>query len=197
MSKAQVTEPSTANQVIDVKDIKNNALFTKSGYIIKYLKFAPFNINLMSDKELETIVETIAAGFRGNNMFFELMSYSREINMDSYKADIAEKILEELSSAERKVVLEIMKDEAIELSSSGNNFEQEFILKIWEKAEKDVSRTLFDLQQKISTIMESFAEGKVRAHIMSDVEITQLCNLFSNSSQAQYEEIKHMNMEVY
>lgn len=190
-------QEQTLNDFVDVKDIKNECLYTKSGYLIKFLKFEPFNINLMSDRELETTVEAIAAGFRGNNLHFELMAYSREINMDSYKAEIAEKILEEISDAERKVVLEIMKEEAIELSSSGDNFEQEFVLKIWKKAGKDVARTIFDLQQQIKEIRDCFSEGKIRTAIMNDVEITKLCNLFSNSSQAQYEEIKNMNLEVY
>lgn len=187
----------TSNLLVDVKDIKNDCLYTKSGYLIKFLKFEPFNINLMSDKELETIVEAIAAGFRGNNLHFELMAYSREINMDTYKADIAEKILEEISDAERKVVLEIMKEEAIELSSSGDNFEQEFVLKIWKKAGKDPARTIFDLQQQIKEIKDCFSEGKMKTDLMTDVEITKLCNLFSNNSQAQYEEIHNMNLEVY
>lgn len=187
----------TSNLLVDVKDIKNDCLYTKSGYLIKFLKFEPFNINLMSDKELETTVEAIAAGFRGNNLHFELMAYSREINMDTYKADIAEKILEEISDAERKVVLEIMKEEAIELSSSGDNFEQEFVLKIWKKAGKDPARTIFDLQQQIKEIKDCFSEGKMKTDLMTDVEITKLCNLFSNNSQAQYEEIHNMNLEVY
>lgn len=187
----------TSNGLVDVKDIRNDCLFTKSGYVVKFLKFEPFNINLMSEKELETTVETIAAGFRGNNLHFELMSYSREINMDNYKADIAEKILEEISSAERKVVLEIMKEEAVELSSSGDNFEQEFVLKIWKKSDKDVARTQFDLQQQLKEVRDCFSEGKIKTSIMTDVEITKLCNLFSNCSQAQYEEIKNMGMEGY
>lgn len=187
----------TSNDIVDVKDIKNDCLFTKSGYVVKFLKFEPFNINLMSEKKLESTVETIASGFRGNNLHFSLMAYSREINMDNYKADIAEKILEEISSAERKVVLEIMKQEAIELSSSGDNFEQEFVLKLRKKADKDVARTQFELLQQIKEVRESFSEGKIRTSIMTDVEITKLCNLFSNSSQAQYEDIKNMGLEGY
>lgn len=194
---SEINLNQTANDLVDVKDIKNDCLYTKSGYLIKFLKFEPFNISLMNECELEATVEAIAAGFRGNNLHFELMSYSREINMDNYKADIAEKILEEISSAERKVVLEIMKEEAIELSSSGDNFEQEFALKIWKKVGKDAARTKFDLQQLLKEIRECFAEGKIKTNIMTDVEITKLCNLFSNSSQAQYEEIKNMGLEGY
>lgn len=190
MQKSNETSELSANNWVDVKDIRNGTLYTKSGYMIKYLKFQPFNLNLMSDHDREMMTENIASGFRGNNIYFMMMSYSRELDLDSYKADIAMRIHEEVSDYRKKNLLEIMQAEAIRLSSDGNNFEQVFLLKIWEKCRsKHKEQQEQELTNKLKDILNCYDEGKMKTVICDDLEITKICNLFSNASQASYEQM--------
>lgn len=103
---------------------------------------------------------------------------------------------EEISDHRRKNLLEIMQGEAMRLSSDGNNFEQAFLLKIWQPCkDRYKEQQEQELLNKLKDIQSSFEEGKMKTIICDDIEIAKICNLFSNASQAPYEQINSMHLD--
>lgn len=177
----------TSNEFVEVKDIKNGFLYRKDGYILKFLRIFPFNIHLKSNEELTKITGILSSGFRGAKREFTFMSYSREVDLDSYKMFVAGKLSEEMSDPLRKMTLQEMNLEANILGSSGENYEHQFYFKIWEKQKKDNYFIEAELNERMNEYCLVFQNAGMTTKILTDIEIIKLCNLFNNSTQAPYE----------
>lgn len=177
----------TVNDFVEVKDIKNGFLYRKDGYILKFLRIFPFNINLKSNDELAKITNILASGFRGSKREFTFMSYSREVDLDSYKMFVAGKLSEEISDPLRKMTLQEMNLEANVLGSNGENYEHQFYFKIWEKQKKENYFVEVELNERMNEYSMVFQNAGMTTKILTDIEIIKLCNLFNNSTQAPYE----------
>ncbi|EQB86593.1 hypothetical protein M918_13385 [Clostridium sp. BL8] len=52
----------TANEFVNVKDIKDRFLYTRDGQIIMYIKINPISIDLFSERRKETIKQNTYSG---------------------------------------------------------------------------------------------------------------------------------------
>ena len=51
----------TCNEEINVKDIRNNFLYTNDNKVMCYIKIHPLNLYLLSNKEKESIMKQLLA----------------------------------------------------------------------------------------------------------------------------------------
>lgn len=56
-------EQITANDFVDVKDIKGMFLYTKSNKIFSYLRIYPFNLDLLTTEDRRNLTNRLAAAF--------------------------------------------------------------------------------------------------------------------------------------
>ena len=59
-------EQITANDFVDVKDIKGMFLYTKSNKIFCYLRIYPFNLDLLTTEDRRNLTNRLAAAFDGD-----------------------------------------------------------------------------------------------------------------------------------
>jgi len=181
--KKEMTLP--ARDFIDAADIRGNFLYRKDGYILSYLRIFPYNFNLLSHEEQEAETEKLSAKFRDDRKDFIYCSFPREIDLDDYKNFLKDKYQSEMEKIGRRHIISIMMKQANYLSINGSYEHQQFI-RIWkfsnsrEKAEEE-------LLERITEFKVRYEESGIQTQILDEKELLKLCNLFANSTQANFE----------
>lgn len=185
MKKAVIdVKKQTANDIVDVKDIKNGILYTKSGFMIGYLRLYPINIDLLSDTEIHSLCNTLTGEFKSEKECFSILSIPRTVDMEEYLNFLSTKFDEELDSMIKKKLLNVMIREASQKVMSGENFEHQYYVKVWMRDEEGNERKL---KERLSFFENYYQSIQNECKILTDVEIIKLCNLYSNSNSAVFE----------
>ena len=92
----------TANEFTNAKDIKNNLLYTKDGFIVGYLRLMMINIELLSNNELRSMTNTLSANFKPEKQKFSYLIIPRTADMDDYLSSLVELYEQEVTSYVKK-----------------------------------------------------------------------------------------------
>lgn len=173
----------TANEFTNVKDIRNNILYTKDDYLFGYLRIYPYNIDLLSEEDKRSKTNQLTAQFKGNDLKFTIFSLPREVDIDNYKSFLENKYQEEIIYQNKKLILSQMIRRSIELSTLSENYEHQLFLKVWRKnesgsrkehiVENEIRNFLYDIKQY-------YASVKIQCEVLDESKILELCNLFAN-----------------
>lgn len=183
----------TANEFTDVKDVKSNLLYTKSGYVIGYLRLFTINIDLLSKNELDAMTNTLAANFKSEKEQFSYLIIPRTVDMDIYITSLSNLYDEEISNVVRKKLLNEMITQASMKIMSGSNFEHQIYLRVWEKYNANAIGSENRIFERLDNFQNRFMSISNNSIILDDKEILKLCNLFGNSNQAVFESIENTN----
>jgi len=195
----------TANEFTNVKDIKKDVLYTKDGYIFGYLRILYFNIELLPEEEQNAIAKTLTALAKGIIESFVYFTLPREVDLDSYKNYLEKTYKQEIENSQKKLYLNDMIRQAIELSSGSDNFEHQHFIKIWRKLKgniRDDYQDEIELKNKLKEFQQMFSAVKIETVILNDNKIMELSNLFANgirsiqnSSNDQLNYVPHTVLE--
>lgn len=192
MSK-QVTK--TANDVVNVRDIKDIYLYTKNGYILCYLKIHKYNIELLSREEKAAKTSTLARSFESDKKDFAYFSLPRELDLDRYKTHIKELRSSYINDYGRKRILNELMLQAVELETNGENFDHQHYIKIWKTVGNDIKETERALRIRIHDFKDFFEMVGIKTEILTMNEIIKMCNLYGNSVQAPFDVPIHPSYE--
>lgn len=189
-------QEQTANEFVNVRDIKNIYLYTKNHYIFCYLRIYPFNLDLLSNEDRQILTNRLAANFDSDRKDWVYQAFPREIDIDGYKNFLKAKRIEELESIGKKKIIDDQIMRANELSTNGENYEHQHFFKIWGKEELDKSSTEQELKERIYSFKARYEEAQIRCEVLSEREIIKLCNLFSNNQFTSCSEIETIQPEI-
>ncbi|SEU22231.1 hypothetical protein SAMN05443270_3457 [Lacrimispora sphenoides] len=182
----------TANDMVNVRDIKDIFLYTKNGYAICYLNIGNLNIDLMSDDELENVTQRQAMSFEGDKNNFDYFTLPSQVNLDPTKEYLKFKHQETEDLGKRKG-LNLMLREVAYLSTSGENFEHQHYIKIWKKIGSNLKDTQKELTIRINEFLDRYMAAGNTCEILKETEIIKMCQLFGNPQQAPYMGIGSIN----
>jgi len=182
MKKEQLQE--TANEFTNVKNIKGKYLYTRDGYVYGYILIHHYNLDLLGEADKDEKTTLLARSFPKKDFVYQC--FPREIDLDSYKNYLKQCYQSELDSIGRRNLLSEMIMEAVELSTSGENFEHQHFIKIWQEAGKSVENAESEISERLNSIKECYEEAGIRTEILEYEQIIKLCNLFGNSDQISY-----------
>lgn len=186
--KKQSKEQSL-NELVNVKDIKKNYLYTKDGYVFGYIQIFPFNLDLVPEEEKAAKINAMARSFDGDRKDWVYQSFPREIDLDSYKDFLKQKYQSELENIGKRRLLAEMILEAVELSTSGENYEHQHYIKIWKKLGTNASDSVQRLKERMEEFKARYEMVGIRAEILNYEQIIKLCNLYGNSTMISYEHV--------
>lgn len=178
------TKRITANEETNVRDIIKSTIYTKDGYLIRFLRLYTINVELLSDSERESMCGILTGAFKGEKEGFSILSIPRTVDMEEYINYLNSRHEEEIESPGRKKVLAEMMREATKKVLSGSNYEHQYFLEIWEPegamAEKKLEDRVFVMEQRYQSI-------QIPTSRLNDTELLKLCNLYTNSNTALIE----------
>lgn len=180
----------TANEFVNVKDIRGNFLFSKDDYLFGYVRIHQLNLDLLSREERYIKTQTLTTSFEADRKSFDYLSFPREIDLDDYKNSLKEKYKSEINDLGKRRILLIMMQTAQALTTSGENFEHQQFIKIWQRIAGHEAEAKHELYMRLEEFKARYISVGVQAEILGEQEIMKLCNLFGNSRQVSYENIE-------
>lgn len=180
LSNAQIT----ANEFINVKDIKDRFLYTRDGQIIMYIKINPISIDLFSDIEKEQICSSLTAELSSIRKPFKFLAVSRPVDISPLINEYTQ-LLSETNNQKQK---ELLRNEMMVMSNyaiSGDVVERQFYIMIWDRYHEHVEK---DILKECREFVSKFESGNIRCEILKEQEILRLCNLVNNPAYVGLED---------
>lgn len=171
---------NSANEEINVLDIKNNFIYTRDNLIFCILKINSINMQLFSNKELQQKVTDITSELSSESNEFKFFSISRPVDVGSLIDDLRER-LNNTDNPKLKMILKKNINETLKLTMTGEVVERQNFMIIYEQytdnSEKDLLKRAIDLINK-------FENCDIKAELLDEGLLIQLCNSFTNVNYA-------------
>jgi len=186
-SKSDITTESvaekTANEFVNVKDIRDKFLYTKDGLIMSYLKITPISIDLFSKNEKMGIVRRLTAELSGIQYPFKFLAVSRPVDI----SPLIQELTDCLSTTDQKQK-ELLKQEICEMNNfaiGGEVVERQFYIVIWMKADDAEEKEIY---ARAKDLVSKFSGCGVSCEILEQQDIVRLCNLVNNPAYMHMED---------
>jgi hypothetical protein len=174
----------TAQEFINVMDIKEQFLYTLDEYVMTYISITPISIELLSEKEKEHLEISITAEFRNLNKPFKFIAVSRPIDISGLLEDY-KKIISKSDDQVQKVLLRkeiyVMSDYAL----SGEVLQRKFYILLWEKYKEGIEE---ELLKRTKDFVKRFEVNNIKCSILEKSEIITVLNLINNPRYESLEE---------
>jgi len=174
----------TANDFVNVKDIRGGALFSKDGLVFAFLRIQPISLDLLSPREKEKKIKSFAAEFSSERKGFKFFSISRPVDISGLSARLAELLKEAADPAQK----DLLNNEIREVSAfalTGEVTERQFYLIIWEYAGNDGEK---ELLRRARELENRFSGCEIVAELCEQGTVIRLLNLFANPNYAHLED---------
>ena len=179
----------TANEFVNVKDIRDKFLYTKDGLIMSYLKITPISVDLFSKNEKMGIVKRLTAELSGLQYPFKFIAVSRPVDI----SPLIQELMDCLATSDPKQK-ELLKQEISEMNNfaiGGEVIERQFYILIWMKAEvqeNGISSVERDIYNRLKDLASKFSGCGVSCEILGQQDIVRLCNLVNNPAYMHMED---------
>lgn len=174
----------TANEFVNVRDIRGNILYSKDNKIFCYIKIEPLSIETLSQEEKYRLVNLFASEFSSENKKYKFFSISQTVDISYQTANIASLIKSSDEQIQKKILMEEMRAIS-EFATSGEVIDREFFLILWEDNKRESKN---ELLQRANIYMQKFSNCDTKSEIANEATIIKLCNLFANPSYAHIED---------
>lgn len=174
----------TANDFVNVMDIKNRVLYSKDMYVFGFIRVPPISRELMSQAEQEIVVRNLAVEMSAEQKPFKFFSISRPVNI----SDLIDDLTDAYMVAETPQQKELLKNDIDTINNfalSGDVVERQFYFIIWEKYYDGVQDYMV---KRAEELCSRLAVVQKDVHLLNDNEIVQLCNLFVNPAYSHFED---------
>ncbi|MDT8717040.1 hypothetical protein IAI10_10255 [Clostridium sp. 19966] len=174
----------TANEFVNVKDIKDRFLYTRDGQIIMYIKINPISIDLFSEREKKQLNKTLTAELSSEQKPFKFLAVSRPVDI----SPLINEYTQIISSTSEQKQKDLLRNEMLVMSNyalSGDVVERQFYIMLWEKYEDGVER---DLSKRCYEFVSKFESGSICCEILKEQDIVRLCNLVNNPAYSNIED---------
>ena len=189
-------EQITANDFVDVKDIKGMYLYTKSNKIFSYLRIYPFNLDLLTTEDRRNLTNRLAAAFDGDRKNFMYCTLPRELDLDGYKIFLKEKRQAAETLGKKRIIDELIK-KATDLTSSTENYEHQHFYKFWVNVnDATTSQAEIELRDRTMRFRDMYRDVQIPCEILEEREIIKMCNLYSNRRSNSYDENLTYSFEI-
>lgn len=175
---------STAEQEINILDIKNNLIYTRDNLIIAILKINSLNMQLFSKKELINKIKDITSELSTETKEFKMTSIARPVDVGSL-IDFLRNILNNSTDSIQKRLLRENIRETLNLTLIGDAVERQNLLIISEPLSDNAEQ---EIQKRAREIVQKFDNCGMKLEILNDQYLIQVCNSFTNMSVATKED---------
>lgn len=188
--KSQNSEESTvirtAQEFINVRDVKDKYLYTKDGMVLTFLRVHAISIDLYSKSEKHSLIRQLTAELSDIQYPFKFMAVSRPVDISPLIADM-QFMLKDAGDKQK----ELLRQEILQMSGyalSGEIVERQFYISLWEKYEDGVEKDLF---KRAVLLAEKFSGNGIGCDVLTEKEIIRLLNLVNNPSYTHLEDTEY------
>ena len=180
---AAAEDQKTANEFVNVKDIKGKYLYTRDQLVLCYLKISPISIDLFSKSEKQQLVKQLTANMSGIQHPFKFLAVSRPVDITPLISELSAALA--TSDPKQK---ELLKQEILEMTTfalSGEVVERQFYIVLWEKADEGAEK---EVLVKVKDFAGNLGDCGIGCEILEQQDIVRLCNLINNPAYMHLED---------
>lgn len=173
----------TAQEFINVKDIRDRYLYTKDGLILVFIRIHSISTDLFSKAEKYSLIRQLTAELSDIQYPFKFMAVSKPVDISPVITDMQAMLKE--ADDRRK---ELLRQEILQMSGfalSGEIVERQFYVSLWAQAEDGAEK---ELSRRAGLFAEKFSGCGISGNILGEKEIVQLLNLVHNPSYTHLED---------
>ena len=171
------TQVNTAQDFVNIVDIKDHFLYTKDNYVMSYFKIQPISIELLSEREKESLCNMLTAELSSLNEPFKFIAISRPVDISSLISEYTE-LLHNSTDQIQKTLLRKEIYEMNDYALSGEVVERQFYIVLWQKYYDGVEE---DLIKRVKDFIRRFESCGVPCTLLKEGAIVGLCSLVNNS----------------
>ena len=163
------------NEYLNIKDIKDNYLYTLDEQVIIFIKVNPINIELLSDEELESKMDSDAIEFSNEQNPYKILIIPRAV-------DISEHIREQeelKNTLEDEVCIKIINNRIIattEIVENKNIIENEFYIMIYDSYKDNIES---ELNKRANIWLQRLKNCGLSSYVLEEREIILLMKSFT------------------
>src|SRR5690606_24361202 len=172
----------TAQQFINVKDIRDHFLYTTNNWMLTYLRIFPISLDLLSLAEKKLLIRKLTAELSSIRFPFKFLAVSRPVDLSPLITDLSS--LLPSADAMQKELLRQEIQEMNSLAQSGEIVERQFYLTLWQRQEQGSER---ELLEKAKRLVQHFEDAGIHVQLLKQQEIVRLCNLVNNPTYSHLE----------
>ena len=157
----------TAQDFVNVKDIKDKFLYTRDEKIISYIQINPIDINLLSKREKQTLARTLTAELTSERKTFKFIAVSRPVDISPLLTEY-QNIISNTTNQKQK---ELLRHEMYSISNfalSGEVVERQFYIMLWEDYEEGIERDILKRAMEFASKLES---SSIKCSILTENKI--------------------------
>lgn len=174
----------TAQDFVNVRDIKDKILYTKDNKIFAYVKITPISIDLLSSNEKEQLIKNLSAEISSERKSFKFFAISRPVDISNLINELTILKSESIDLKQKELLTYELK-EYNAYALSGEVIERQYFIILWEDTDSfEAEDTLIKRAREFAT---KFDNCGIQAHLIGQQEIYQFLNLFANPNYAHIE----------
>lgn len=165
----------TLNEFLNIKDIKNNYLYTLDNQVIVFIKVNPTNIELLSDSELERKMDSDAIEFSSEQYPYKIMVIPRAVDISEHIRE-QEELKKKLND---DVCIEIINNRIIatsEIVENKNIIENEFYIMIYDNVKENIEN---ELNKRVNLWINRLSNCELKSEVLEEKEIILLIKSFT------------------
>jgi len=174
----------TAQDFVNIKDIRDKYAYTKDGMVYMYIKIHPIDVDLISSREQVNLERQLTAELSSDSDTIKLICVSRPIDI----APLINEYNEILINSSNNIQKTLLKHEMLNMNDyamSGEVVERQFYLHLWHKYEDGAES---NLNKKAYDIISKFSSCQTKCEILLEQDIYRLFNLFNNPATINLED---------
>lgn len=172
----QAIQQKRIQDLINVSDIEDGILYTKDNYLMGYISVEPVNISLLSNNEKRRKRDLLKEKLNVEEEF-EFIKLSKSADL-SRQINYLQGLARECDNHLKKMALLESIRATSKYSQQGEMVENQFYY-IFRMKNND-NRSARELKDKLTDFINKLTECEIKAYILNDMEVTQVCNLFCN-----------------
>ena len=166
----------TANEFINIKDIRGSILYTRDNHIFSYIRLQPISIDLISPKEKRVLINTLTAELSSESKPFSFFAISQVVDMSKLKNQLYDVLNTTSNNIRRRLINDEIKKIA-NFALSGEIIERQFFLIVWERLTDDSEMIL---KRRATELAYKFQSCGVNADVLDQNGIYHLVKLFAH-----------------
>lgn len=163
------------NEFLNIKDIKRNYLYTLDEQVISFIKVNPMNIELLSDKELESKMDFASIEFSNEQFPYKIIVIPRAVDISDYIRE-QEELRNKLTD---DVCIEIINNRIIsttEMIENKNIIENEFYIMIFDANKENIE---IELNKRANNWISRLKNCGLKSEILEERDIILLVKSFT------------------
>lgn len=171
----QKNKSESVNEFLNIKDIKDNYLYTLDGQVILFIKVFPINIELLADDELEVKMDANSIEFSNEQYPYKILVIPRAV-------DISEHIREQeelKKTLDDEVCIKIINNRIIattEIVENKNIIENEFYIMIYDNFKDNIEN---ELNKRANNWIKRLKNCELKSEVLEERDIILLIKSFT------------------